>query len=132
MSTQELLLAAVILGVPLVAFAAGVIVQWFRTMERLRAIEKGVPLDQLPSVRRSPRVLSPAEQAANVRLGGLICIATGVGLLVLFAALATTIPQFPAGVVAVAAVPFCVGVALLMEYRVRRRESEARERSGLQ
>jgi hypothetical protein len=105
--------------IPLAGMFAGVIVQWFRTKERLRAIEKGVPLPALPA----PRIISPEERTANMRVGGIISIALSFGLFVLFAGLAFTTPRFPNGVVAVPAIPFFVGVGFLIEYRLRRKES---------
>jgi hypothetical protein len=112
---------------PLAMTFAGVMVQRLRTKERLLAIEKGVPLP--PTSPR--RALSPWEFAANFRLAGIICVAVGLGLLVLFTALAETLPPergFPKGVIAVSAVPFFVGLGLLLEYRIRRKELAARER----
>jgi MFS superfamily sulfate permease-like transporter len=62
-------------------------------------------------------------------VGGTICVAVGLGLLVLFTALAATIPEFKKGVIAVSAVPFFLGVGFLIEYRLRRKEIESREQS---
>ena len=105
--------------IPLAGMFAGVIIQWFRTKERLRAIEKGVPLPALPA----SRIITPEERTANMRVGGIISVALSFGLFVLFAGLAFTIPTFPNGVVAVPAIPFFVGVGFLIEYRLRRKES---------
>jgi hypothetical protein len=105
--------------IPIAGMATGVMMQWFKTRERLRLIEKGLPLPPDPQHRH---VDDPWEDAANFRVGGLITIAVGVGLLVLFPALAATVPAFPKGVTAVAAIPILVGAALYHEYRVRIRE----------
>jgi hypothetical protein len=101
---------------PLAMTFAGVMVQRLRTKERMLAIEKGVPLPPGPS----RRALSPWELAANFRLAGIICVAVGLGLLVLFTSLAETVPTFPKGVIAVSAIPFFIGVGFLVEYRIRR------------
>ncbi len=111
-----------------VAIAAGVVIQWFRTQERLRLIEKGVPIAELPpmfSRRQSP---SPEELATNFRVAGIVCTGVGLGLLVLLTALAETIPVFPKGVIAVSAVPFFIGVGFLIEYRIRRSDGGAGRR----
>jgi len=52
----------------------------------------------------------------------MITASVGVGLLALLAALAFTLPEFPRGLVAIAAIPILVGAALLYEHRVRLRE----------
>ncbi len=101
---------------------AGVLVQRYRTQERLRAIEKGVPLPSRP-------VRSPGELAANLRLAGIIFIAIGLGLLVLFTSLAATVPperSFPRGVIAVSVIPLLLGLGFLIESRIRRKEADAR------
>jgi hypothetical protein len=115
--------------IPVAMMFAGVVIQWFRTQERLRLIEKGVPISELPPAWPSRRALNPWEFAANFRLAGIINVAVGLGLLILFTTLAETLPQFPKGVIAVSTIPFLVGLGLLLEYRLRRKEIEARERS---
>jgi len=111
---------------PVAMTIAAVMVQWLKTQERLRAIEKGIPL---PPGNSRP-ALNPWEFAANFRLAGIICVAAGLGLLVLFTALAETIPDLPRGVIAVSVIPFFIGLGLLFEYRTRRKEIAARERSA--
>jgi hypothetical protein len=125
---------AVIFGlIPIATMITAVVMQRFKTQERLRAIEKGLPLPPEPPPRRfgalERRVLTPREVVANFRVAGIICVAVGLGLLVLFIALAETLPQFPKGVIAVSAVPFFVGVGCLIEYRIRRAEIAAGSQS---
>lgn len=115
--------------IPVAMMIAGVAIQWFRTQERLRLIEKGVPIAELPPAWPSRRPLNHWELAANFRVAGIINVAVGLGLLILFTTLAETLPQFPKGVIAVSAIPFLVGMGLLLEYRLRRKELAARERS---
>jgi hypothetical protein len=130
-SFAEMLIALSWVIFPVAMTIAAVMVQRFKTQERLRAIEKGLPLPPVPS----RPALNPWEFAANFRLAGIICIAVGLGLLVLFTALAETIVTvpparpFPKGVIGVSAIPFLVGLGLLIEYRMRRKEIAARERS---
>ena len=111
----DFLFFAIVFGlVPVVMMISGVMVQRFRTQERLRAIEKGLPLP--PEAfqrgsgiwdRRPPFDLR--DVVTNLRLAGIICIAVGLWLLVLFTAVAETLPEFPKGVIAVSAVPFLLG-----------------------
>lgn len=115
--SQVLLVAAIFVLIPLGGMLTGVVMNWLKTKERMLAIEKGVPLPPEPH-----EVKDPWEDAANFRVGGLVTAAVGLGLLVLFPALALTVPRFPIGVTAIAAIPILVGAALLYEYRVRSRE----------
>jgi hypothetical protein len=112
--------------VPIAVMVAGVMVQRYRTKERLSAIEKGVPL---PS-RSSRPALSPWEAAANFRVAGIVCVAIGLGLLILFTSLAATVVSatkpFPKGIIAISAIPLLLGFGFLIEYRMRRKEIGAR------
>jgi hypothetical protein len=103
--------------IPLMGMLVGYLIQKLKSEERLRAIEKGVPIPAEPT-----RVSDPWRLARALRLGGMVQIAIGLGLLVLFASLAATLPEFPKGVIAVSAIPVLIGVALLIEHRVRMRE----------
>jgi Domain of unknown function (DUF6249) len=114
--------------IPIAMIIAGVAIQWLRTQERLRLIEKGVPIAELPPAWPSRRPPSPAEQTANFRVAGIVLIAVGLGLLILFVSLAETVPQFSKGVIAVSCIPFFLGLGFLLEYRMRRKEIAERER----
>jgi hypothetical protein len=100
--------------ITLAAIFAAVMAQRYKTQERLRAIEKGVTLP--PALWRIP---SPEEQRAHYRVAGIICVALGLGLLVLFAGIAMSEPHFKKGAVGVAAIPLCLGMGFLLEYRIR-------------
>jgi hypothetical protein len=121
-SEAEVFISATWAIITLAAIFAGVMAQRYKTQERLRAIEKGVTLP--PSLWRIP---TPEQQAAHYRVSGIICVALGLGLLVLFTSLAVTTPRFPKGVIGVAAIPFFVGIGFLIEYRMRRGERAAAE-----
>jgi protein-S-isoprenylcysteine O-methyltransferase Ste14 len=123
-SFPEALLASVWVIIPLVGIVVGFLVKRLQSEERLRLIEKGLPLPPA-------RVHDPRRSATGFRLAGIISVAVGLGLLVLFVSLATTLPasaEFPKGVIAVAAIPFLVGLGLLFEYRLRVRELKERGR----
>jgi hypothetical protein len=129
LTTQEVLMSLIWLIFPVAIMAAVVLMQWFRTQERLRLIEKGVPIAELPPIWPSRRHPSAAEQAANFRVAGIVLVAIGLGLLFLFIALAGTISVFPKGVIAVSAIPFLLGVGFLIEYRLRSKQLGEREPS---
>jgi hypothetical protein len=115
-SIQEVLIATIWAIIPVFAMVTGVMIQRFRTQERLRAIEKGMPIPPDPAWQ--PPTLE--ERTANFRLAGIICVAVGLGLLILFAGLAETEPRFPKGVIGASAIPLFIGVGFLLEYRMRR------------
>jgi hypothetical protein len=127
-TTQEVLMSVIALIIPIAAIAAGVVITWFRTQERLRLIEKGVPIADLPPLWPSRRRVSPEELTTNFRVAGIVCTGVGLGLLVLFTALAETIPRLPKGVIAVSAVPLFIGLGFLIEYRMRRSDGGAGRR----
>ena len=101
----EMIVAAFLFGiVPLALIGLGFVIYRFRSKERLLAIEKGVSA-------------TPPADDRGLRLGGMICLAVSVGLLITLAAL-----DLPHGVLGVPAIPGLVGIALLFEYRARMRE----------
>jgi hypothetical protein len=112
--------------IPITAIIVGYLNRKLQSEERLRAIEKGVPIPQTTAEiegRHSwDRPSDPWERAAGFRVGGLICMAVGVGIGLLFAGLAWSLPEFPEGLIAVAAIPFLVGAVLFYEFQVRTRE----------
>jgi hypothetical protein len=129
LTNQEVMMSLIWLIFPVAVIVAVVFMQWFRTQERLRLIERGVPIAELPPIWPSRRRPSPAELMANFRVAAAVLMAVGLGLLVLFAALAATIPEFPKAVIAVSAIPLFIGLAFLIEYRVRAKQLAEREPS---
>jgi Domain of unknown function (DUF6249) len=121
----EFVVVAIFVVIPIMAMATGILLARFKTQERLRAIEKGVPLP--------PELAHAADRwdrAAGFRVAGMITMAAGLGLLILFGALAATVPGFAKGVIAIAAIPILIGAALLIEHRVRVRELKEREQTN--
>jgi hypothetical protein len=116
--TGPFLVFVIIFAIPITAIIVSYFTRKLQSQERLRAIEKGVSLPEPLDWRAK----DPWERAADLRLGGLICVAVGLGLVALFAGLSWSVPEFPKGVSAVAAIPFLIGVALLYECGTRRRE----------
>jgi hypothetical protein len=118
LSQGLIFLLGVAVLIPIVGMITGMVMQRFKTQERLRMIEKGLPLPP----ERAWQADDPWEDAANFRIGGLVLIAVGLGLLALLAGLSVSLPQFPKGIMAASAIPFLIGVALVYESRVRIRE----------
>jgi Flp pilus assembly protein TadB len=116
----EVMLLVIFLIIFLIPISA-IIVSYFtrklQSQERLRAIEKGVPLPEIPASQPDPW-----QRAADLRLAGLILVAVGLGLVALFVGLWWSVVGFPFGVCFTATIPFLIGVALLYESATRRRE----------
>ncbi len=109
--------------VPLGAMVALYLIRRLQTRERLAAIEKGVPIPFAPA--------DAAERLARVRRWGIVLVALGLGTAV-FLALGCWIMSdrdllFPA---ASAAIPIMVGLGLLYDHRLRKKEL-AEERDTL-
>jgi len=119
-----LIFFVLIFAIPIAALVTSYFMRKLQSQERLKAIEKGVPLPpEGPQGGHSwDRIRDPWGRVADLRLGGLICIAVGIGLVALFLGLAWSLPEFPIGVSAVAVIPFLIGLVLLYEYNVRIRE----------
>jgi hypothetical protein len=104
-SAAEAVVAFFVFGIiPLAFITIGFLLYRAKSKERLLAIEKGVSL----TARSDDR---------GLRLGGMICLAISIGLLITLASL-----DVPRGVLGLPAIPGLVGIALLLEYRARMRE----------
>jgi hypothetical protein len=111
------LVFVIIFTIPITAIIVSYFTRKLQSEERLRAIEKGVPLPEIPASQPDPW-----QRAADLRLAGLILVAVGLGLVPLFVGLWWSVPEFPFAVTFTATIPFLIGVALLYEYRTRRKE----------
>ena len=121
---EMLVITGVFILVPVVALIVVYLVRKIEASERLRAIEKGVPVPGLPSS-------DPWERAARTRKAGILWTAMGLGLGIFLGVMmdSTSIwgQSGPKLGVAFSAIPVLVGVGHLVEYRLRVRE--LRERS---
>jgi len=107
------------LAIPLSGFIYGYFTERLKSQERIKAMEKGLPLPPETQASNPWTVLSkktPWDHADDLRLGGLICVAVGAGLTLLFWALAYTgNDPAPKALMAVGAIPGLVGAVLLYE-----------------
>jgi hypothetical protein len=100
--------------VPLVALVLIYLVRRLRTQERLRAIEKGVPIPENLAV-------DPWERISHIRRGGISAVAAGLGLLIFLST------QGDMSDLGIAAIPILVGLGLLYDYRLTARDLRARQ-----
>ncbi len=122
---QELILAGFFIIIPLAAIVLGYLLRRLQTQERLRAIEKGVPV---PSFL-GQALGDPWERSARIRRIGIALVAGGLGMLVFFLA-HVAVDDRPARMVpaaAFSAIPIFIGLGLLYDYRLRVRDLKDRQ-----
>jgi hypothetical protein len=117
---EIVILCGIFVLIPLAALVVVYLIRSLRTKERLHAIEKGVPV---PGARSDPW-----ERAAGNRDGGIVMVAIGLGIFILFAAVVSPGERGPMLGVGVGAIPFLIGVGLLLSYYLRIRELGPRPR----
>ena len=107
-----------VFSVPIVALIVAYHVRRLQSQERVKAIEKGVPIPFEPA--------DPMERAARTRRWGIVLVALGLGLIVMMVVVATVERDRDALIgVGAAAIPILVGLGLLIDYRLRVKEIEA-------
>lgn len=102
--------------IPITAIIVGYFMRRLQSQERLKAIEKGVPIPMAPAA-------DPVERAARTRKNGIILVAAGLGW-GFFMIVTAVISQQKGAVIAMAfgAIPILIGLGLVYEYRLRSRE----------
>jgi hypothetical protein len=97
---------------PLLALLALYFFRKLQLQERLRAIERGADL-----------TVDREATAARTRRSGIVCIAGGLGLSAANV-IVVVVARDPVALVgqAVAVVPIAIGLGLLVDYRIARRE----------
>ena len=113
---EMMVLAVVFLLIPLTALIMIYLVRSLQTKERLRAIEKGV---SLPANGRDPW-----ERAASIRHSGILSLAAGFGIAVLFIGIrmVSHVSELILLGFGVGAIPMLVGCGQLLEYWLRIRD----------
>jgi hypothetical protein len=114
---EIIVMLGVLVIIPLGALIVIYLVRHLQAQERLRAIEKGVPVPVIFG--------DPWERAARTRRLGIVLVAGGLGLIPLFAVISTGDKGGFIGL-AMSAIPIFIGVGLLYEYRLRARDLNAR------
>jgi len=121
------------LGVVIVKTVSAYKVRKLRSQERLAAIEKGLPLppdeptaeekEMASGLGGSPRTPNPARRIGYLRTGGIICISTGVGIMLFFMALTHIVQnRMVLCGAAVGLIPLAIGVGLLIDMSIQRKD----------
>jgi uncharacterized protein DUF6249 len=107
-----------------VATVAGIVSEYKKRqmeLEPLRAaIERGQQLDPAIIERLMARAPHETEDInpVHLRVGGIICIASGIGLALLSLTLQVALPRWMLPLVGLGALTVCVGIGLLVSARV--------------
>jgi len=128
---------AMVLGIVIVANISNYHTRRLKSEERMAAIAKGIPLPPEPSSELTAlgqmERLSASEEATRkargLRTGGVVLVAVGVGM-ALFSFCLTWIVQ-ERDVLSVAAaglIPLAIGVGLLVDYALRNRTLQPKDR----
>ena len=91
--------------------------------ERMAAIAKGMPIPEPPVPVREVNQINLHLRMANVRRGGLVLVAAGIGISIFFIVLAWIVQERDVLAGAAAGIiPFFIGVGLLIDARAQARE----------
>ncbi len=91
--------------------------------ERMAAIAKGIPLPDLPPAPMRNLFVNLQMRMANVRRGGIVLVATGIGVATFFIVLAWILQERNVlSGAAAAIIPFAIGIGLLIDARAQARE----------
>jgi hypothetical protein len=114
-----------ILGIVIAGSVSSFRARQLESMERLAAIEKGLPLPPTKAERELSQPQPPAsgKRYANIRLTGIVLTFTGIGMMLFFALLEVILRQreILSGV-AVGLIPLAVGIGFLVDARMQKRE----------
>ena len=112
---------AMILGIIIVNTISGYHTRRLQSEERLAAIAKGIPIPE-PIPEPIP-VVDQHRRARAMRTGGIVCVATGLGLSVFGLLLTWIVQEHNVLVVAAAGlIPLAIGVGLVVDYAFQKRD----------
>jgi hypothetical protein len=91
--------------------------------ERMAAIAKGIPLPDLPPAPMRSYFVNLQTRMGNVRRGGIVLVAAGIGAATFFIILAWILQQREVlSGAAAAIIPFAIGIGLLIDAWAQARE----------
>ncbi len=119
---------AMVLGIVISGVWSGIRTREIQSRERLEAIARGVPIPPTPeelAITHGKPSANLARRRANIRLTGVVLLASAAGLILFFMALAAIlrVREVLSGA-AVALVPLAIGIGFLIDTRIQTHEME--------
>jgi hypothetical protein len=119
---------AMVLGIVVAGIWSGIRNREIQSRERLEAIARGVPIPPTPeelAITHGRPTASLARRRANIRLTGVVLLASAVGIVLFFVALAAILAERDVlSGAAVGLIPLAIGIGFLIDTRVQTREMD--------
>jgi len=119
---------AMVLGIVIAGIWSGIRNREIQSRERLEAIARGVPIPPTPeelAITHGKPAASLTRRRANIRLAGIVLLATAVGLILFFCGLAAVLQERDVLCgAAVGLIPAAIGVGFLIDTKIQTREME--------
>lgn len=119
---------AMVLGIVVAGIWSGIRTREIQSRERLEAIARGVPIPPTPeelAITHGKPAASLTRRRANIRLAGIVLLATAVGLILFFCGLAAVLKERDVLCgAAVGLIPLAIGVGFLIDTKIQSREME--------
>jgi hypothetical protein len=119
---------AMIACIVIAGSAAGTRKREIESRERLEAIARGVPLPPTPeelAIMHGRPTTDLKRRRANIRLTGVVLLASAVGIILFFVALAAVLQQRDVLCgAAVGLIPLAIGAGFLIDTRIQAQEIE--------
>ena len=125
---------AMILGIVVAGIWSGVRNREIQSRERLEAIARGVPIPPTPeelAITHGRPTADLRRRRANIRLTGVVLLASAVGLILFFSGLAAVLQErnVLCGA-AVGLIPLAIGLGFLVDVKIQTREMEEVRATG--
>lgn len=125
---------AMILGIVGFSMWSGVRQREIQARERLEAIARGVPIPPTPeelAITHGRPTADLKRRRANIRLAGVVLLASAVGIILFFVALATVLQErnVLCGA-AVGLIPLAIGAGFLIDTKIQTREMDEYRADG--
>jgi len=119
-------ISEIVPGIVIATTIAGYFTRRLQSEERLAAIAKGIPIPE-PIPEPIP-IVDQHRRARAMRTGGIVCVATGLGVSVFGLLLTWIVQEHDVLVVAAAGlIPLAVGAGLLIDYAFQMRDLERQQ-----
>jgi hypothetical protein len=119
---------AMILGIVIAGIWSGIRTREIQSRERLEAIARGVPIPPTPeelAITHGRPSANLSRRRANIRLTGVVLVASAVGIVLFFITLAAVLQERDVlSGAAVGLVPLAIGVGFLIDTRIQTQEME--------